>query len=220
MDSAFSSIAGKNWLQGRALLPALNRHGPAITGAVLDLGCGASPWRAFFPNATRFVRMDRYAADPDVIVIDDIFHIPAESGAFQAVILSRMLGDIPDQPALMRELARLLAPGGRLLVYEAISYPQHDLPHDYWRVLPAGLKWAAEHAGLRVDELVYCGGYATQLAVQLNTFVIGDLGGSWFAKPIAAALRALTNLICAGLDALKKRPELATDYFACVVKSA
>lgn len=216
--TSFSSVTGKSWLQGRILLPLLVRHGQSTSGVVLDLGCGYSPWRGFFPNAAHFIRMDRYAADPEVIVIKDIYKLPLEAGQVDTVILSRMLGDIADQPRLMAELARILAPGGKVLIYEAISYPQHDLPHDYWRVLPAGLFWAAQSAGLARSELVYCGGYFTQLAVQLNSYLIGDLGGHALTRPIAAGLRAMSNLACAGLDRLVPRPELATDYFACLVK--
>jgi SAM-dependent methyltransferase len=211
-------LTGRSWLQERHLLPAMARHGKASNGRVLDLGCGLSPWRRFFPYASAFIRMDRYAADTDVIVINDIYRLPLEDCTVDTVLLSRMLGDIPDQRGLMAELARVLSPGGRILIYEAISYPQHDLPHDYWRVLPAGLRWAAESANLEVEELIYCGGYGTQLAVQLNSFVIGDLGGFWFTRPIAACLRAATNLSCAAIDALKRRPSLATDYFASIVK--
>jgi SAM-dependent methyltransferase len=187
---------------------------------VLDLGCGLSPWRQLFPSEREFIRMDRYAADPEVIIIPDIYRLPLDDDSVDAIILSRMLGDIPDQPRLMTELARVLVPGGRILVYEAISYPQHDLPHDYWRVLPGGLRWAAGTAGLQEEELVYCGGYGTQLAVQLNTFVIGELGGYWFTKPFAAGLRTLTNLTCAAIDRVMPRPELATDYFASILKPA
>lgn len=214
----FEKLSGKNWLQGRHLIPAMARHGAATTGTVLDLGCGLSPWRPYFHNAVRFLRMDRYPADEEVVVIDDILNLPLEDGAVDVIILSRMLGDIPDQRALMMELARVLAPGGRMLVYESITYPQHDLPHDYWRVLPAGLRWSAEGAGLKETELIYCGGMGTQLAVQLNSFFIGDLRGYALTRPIAAVLRACVNLLCAGIDQIRLRPPLAPDYFACISK--
>lgn len=218
MDRDLASLTGRSWLQGRYLLPAMARYGVRSHGRVLDLGCGASPWRRYFPKAHAFIRMDRYAADSEVVIIDNIYCLPLENGAVHTVLLSRMLGDIPDQRRLMGELARVLTPGGRVLVYEAISYPQHDLPHDYWRVLPAGLRWAAESANLEVEELIYCGGYGTQLAVQFNTFVIGDLGGFWFTRPIAGGLRAATNLTCAAIDRIMPRPELATDYFVSLRK--
>lgn len=216
---AFYGIDGSRWLQGRVLLPALARYGKMSNGTVLDLGCGNSPWRRYFPSASRFIRMDRYAADPEVVVIDDIYRLPLGDGDVDTIILSRMLGDIPDQSRLMRELFRVLDNGGRILVYEAISYPQHDLPHDYWRVLPGGLKWAAEAAGLQVEEIIYCGGYATQLAVQFNSFVFAGFDSFAFTRPLGAGMRVATNLVCALLDRVLPRPCLATDYFACLVKA-
>lgn len=162
--------------------------------------------------------MDRFATDSEVIIIDDIYNLPIESGKIEIVILSRMLGDIPDQKRLMREIARVLQPGGKVLIYEAISYPQHDLPHDYWRVLPGGLMWTAEHAGLELEELIYCGGFATQFSIQINNFIIGELGGFRLTRPIAACLRVGINLTCGALDKICPRPELASDYFVALRK--
>jgi SAM-dependent methyltransferase len=215
---SFTSISGKSWLQGCKLLPLLERQGAIVSGTVLDFGCGKSPWRTFFTTACSYIRMDRYPIDPDVIVVDDCGALPLSDSTVDAIIVSRTLGDIADQVELMREFARVLVSGGRILVYEAISYPQHDLPHDYWRVLPAGLRWAGEQAGLTMSELEYCGGYFTQVALQLNTFIIGELGGSRFMRLFAAGLRAVTNLACAGLDWAIPRPSLATDYFAVLIK--
>ncbi|MEO1281321.1 MAG: methyltransferase domain-containing protein [Pseudomonadota bacterium] len=217
---SFQSVFETSWLQGRKLVPIMERHGALTRGSVLDLGCGASPLRPLFPNAETYIRMDRLAIDPDVIVIDDPLNLPLDDASIEVILLSRMLGDIPDQVGLMRELARVMRPDGRILIYEAISYPQHDLPHDYWRVLPAGLGWAASRAGLQLQETEYLGGYFTQIALQLNVFAFGGLARFWALRPLAAGLRAVTNLSCAGLDAIAPRPELATDYFACVVKQS
>jgi len=216
---AFTSVFGTSWLQGRNLVPILRRHGATAKGAVLDLGCGSSPLRPLFASASRYIRMDRYQVDPEVIVIDDPSSLPLDDGSVEIVVLSRMLGDIPDQVGLMRELHRVLAIGGRVLVYESISYPQHDLPYDYWRVLPAGLEWAGGQAGLKVSENEYLGGYFTQVALHLNKFIFGGLSRFAVTRPLALMLRAGTNLMCAGLDKIMPRPTLATDYFACLVKS-
>lgn len=217
--TGFGHMSAADWLQVRQARRMIIRYGAMTDGVVLDLGCGHSPWRDAFPNAREFLRMDRYPVDDEVIVIDDILALPLENGRVDAVILSRMLGDITDQPRFMHELSRILAPGGRLLIYESISYPQHDLPHDYWRVLPGGLKWTAAQAGLEIEELVYCGGLATQIATPVNTLLIRDLGGLALTRPIAAILRGSVNLMGLGLDRLIPRPELATDYFASVIKT-
>jgi SAM-dependent methyltransferase len=214
----FTSLSGDSWLQGRRLLPILRQHGAKVRGSVLDLGCGTSPLRPLFASATRYIRVDRYPVDGEVIVIDDPQRLPLADGSIEVVLVSRMLGDLPDVVGVLRELARVLEDGGRILVYEAITYPQHDLPHDYWRVLPEGLRWAARKAGLTMTELEPLGGYFTQLAMHWNVFIVGDLGGRPLTRPVARFARAVGNLAFGALDTALPRPALASDYFAALVK--
>lgn len=216
-NATFTSVGGAAWLQGRQLIPCLVRHGSEVRGTVVDLGCGTSPFRPLFANAARYVRIDHRAVDPEVIVADATA-LPLEDKSVHCILLSQVIGDVQDIVKLFNELARVLAPGGRVLVYETIAYPQHDLPHDCWRVLPGGLKWAAGKAGLEVNELQHLGGYFTQLAMHWNIFLVGNLEAWRLTRPVAWLLRAGGNLACAGLDAIGPRPALATDYFACLVK--
>jgi SAM-dependent methyltransferase len=66
-------------------------------------------------------------------------HYPDAS--FDAAYLVTVLGEIPDQPAAVRERARVLKPGGRLVVGELFGDP-------HW-VSPGQLRRHAEAAGLR-----------------------------------------------------------------------
>jgi SAM-dependent methyltransferase len=63
---------------------------------------------------------------------------------FEAAYLVTVLGEIPDQPAALRELARVLKPGGRLVVGELFGDP-------HW-VSPGRLRRRAEAAGLVAGE--------------------------------------------------------------------
>jgi ubiquinone/menaquinone biosynthesis C-methylase UbiE len=60
--------------------------------------------------------------------------------------LVAVLGEISDQDAALRELARVLKPAGRLAVGELFGDP-------HW-VSPATLRRQAEAAGLRFDRRV------------------------------------------------------------------
>lgn len=217
LSNQVSSIGGRDWLQVRHLLPLLRRYSSEIEGAVLDLGCGSSPFRSLFPKAHRYIRVDRYRVDPEVVVADATA-IPLGDGAVDCVLLSQVIGDVPDLVALFKEIDRVLAPEGKVLIYETTSYPQHDTPHDCWRVLPAGLKWAAEKAGLEVAAVHYLGGYFTQLGIHWNMFLIGPLDRLALLRPLFWLARAGGNLALAGLDAASPRPTLASDYLACLVK--
>jgi ubiquinone/menaquinone biosynthesis C-methylase UbiE len=66
--------------------------------------------------------------------------LPYPEGGFDAVVLVAVLGEIPDQDAALREIARVLKPGGRLIVGELFGDP-------HW-VSPARLRERAEAAGL------------------------------------------------------------------------
>jgi ubiquinone/menaquinone biosynthesis C-methylase UbiE len=66
--------------------------------------------------------------------------LPYADASFDAAYLIAVLGEIPDQPAALRELARVLVPGGRLVVGELFGDP-------HW-VSPTRLRARAEAAGL------------------------------------------------------------------------
>src|SRR6476620_1063090 len=55
----------------------------------------------------------------------DATSMPYEDGTFDAAYLTTVLGEIPDQDAALRELARVLKPGGRLVVGELIGDPHY-----------------------------------------------------------------------------------------------
>jgi SAM-dependent methyltransferase len=70
----------------------------------------------------------------------DARRLPYRDGGFDAAFLVTVLGEIPDQDAALRELARVLRPGGRLVVGELFGDP-------HW-VSPGRLRRRAEAAGL------------------------------------------------------------------------
>jgi ubiquinone/menaquinone biosynthesis C-methylase UbiE len=76
----------------------------------------------------------------------DAQQLPWDDDSFDAVILVTVLGEIPDQDAALREIARVLRPSGRLIVGELFGDPH---------MVPLGsLKRRAEAAGLRFERRV------------------------------------------------------------------
>ncbi len=74
----------------------------------------------------------------------DASKLPYPDGGFDAAYLVAVLGEIPEQDAALRELARVLKPGGRLVVGELFGDP-------HW-VSPRKLQERAGAAGLRFAE--------------------------------------------------------------------
>jgi SAM-dependent methyltransferase len=69
--------------------------------------------------------------------------MPYEDGSFDAAYLVTVLGEIPDQAAALRELARVLRPGGRLVVGELMGDPHY--------VGIKGMRLRAAAAGLEFE---------------------------------------------------------------------
>ena len=76
----------------------------------------------------------------------DATSLPYDDATFDAAFLVTVLGEIPDQDAALRELARVLRPGGRLVVGELFGDP-------HW-VSPASLRRRGAGAGLRWEKRV------------------------------------------------------------------
>jgi ubiquinone/menaquinone biosynthesis C-methylase UbiE len=53
----------------------------------------------------------------------DATDLPFEDDSFDAVVLTAVLGEIPDRAAALREIERVLRPGGRLVVGELFGDP-------------------------------------------------------------------------------------------------
>jgi ubiquinone/menaquinone biosynthesis C-methylase UbiE len=73
----------------------------------------------------------------------DATAMPYPDDSFDGAFLVTVLGEVPDQEAALRELRRVVRPGGRIVVGELFGDP-HMVSH-------AALQQRAQAAGLRLD---------------------------------------------------------------------
>ncbi len=120
----------------KSLRPALAQ----VTGSVLDVGAGQSPWRAWLPATTSYQGIDvAYANEfgmnsnrADIIYYDGR-RMPFGDATFDCVLCIEVLEHSEDPQLLITEIARVVRPGGTLLLTVPWSARRHHLPHDFHR---------------------------------------------------------------------------------------
>lgn len=124
--------------------------GLAAGTRVLDLGAGDAPYRELFAHA-EYVTSDwagsthAGARSADVVASADALPVPDAS--FDVVLATQLLEHVPAPEAVLAEIARVLRPGGALHLTVPLAWELHELPHDYRRFTPAGLRVLLEGAG-------------------------------------------------------------------------
>jgi SAM-dependent methyltransferase len=129
---------------------------------VLDAGAGRGRYRHLFAHAryetADFVAVKGKAYEaPDYVC--DLARIPVDDARFEHVVCTQVLEHLPEPGAVLRELGRVLVPGGRLWLTAPLTYAEHERPYDFFRYTRYGLRRLLEDAGFEVVELEPLEGY-------------------------------------------------------------
>lgn len=111
---------------------------------VLDAGAGQGQYRKLFAH-TRYESQDfaQYQGNQDGVLqetwdytaldyVCDITAIPVEAGRFDAVICTEVMEHLPDPVAALKELVRVLKPGGCLLITVPLGSGVHQEPYHFF----------------------------------------------------------------------------------------
>ncbi len=112
-----------------------------------------------------YVNLDLFAL-PGVNVVADAAALPFAARTFQRVECDAVLEHVRLPAAVMREIERVLLPGGFAHVVTPFCHPFHEYPKDYRRFTPDGL--AELGGGLRV----VASGWRTGPTATLLVFVL------------------------------------------------
>lgn len=107
---------------------------------VLDLGAGSCPYRKYFDHCEYhtqdFTKLNsdqlRDSGYGQIDYVCDASSIPVENGTFDVVLSTEMLEHVPEPIEVLREISRILKPGGKLLLTAPLGSGIHQEPHHYY----------------------------------------------------------------------------------------
>jgi SAM-dependent methyltransferase len=119
---------------------------------ILDAGAGECIYASAFCHCN-YISCDQAIGDPSwnyrrVTVVGDLASLPFRECAFDAVLCTQTLEHVSEPQLVVREMAMLLKPGGRLyLTVPFLGDPLHQEPYDFYRYTKYSLKRLVENAG-------------------------------------------------------------------------
>lgn len=144
------------YLCRKALYQALCELGSRLTGNVLDFGCGSAPYKELLTQASSYVGLEYDSPQNRLSKKADIFYdgvtIPLGDASVQGILSTQTLEHVPNPQTIVSEWARILAPGGHLLMTVPFMWPEHEVPYDFQRYSSMGLIKLLEDAGFTILE--------------------------------------------------------------------
>jgi SAM-dependent methyltransferase len=167
---------------------------------VLDVGCGIKPYFPFFePYASEYVGVD--IDNPAAELEGAVEALPVADASFDLVLCNQVLEHADDPTQAVRELRRVVAPGGRVLASTHGVQVYHPAPDDLWRWTHAGLERLFRTNADWSEVTVRPASGTTACVAMLAAIYIDLLSRRAHAAPAGRALVRGLNRAAAAIDA-------------------
>jgi SAM-dependent methyltransferase len=161
------------------LLDFVKRNSHLISGDVIDLGCGSSPYKQLL-TATSSIK-----SYTGIDLPDSPFHpllegnltwngsdIPLADASCDCVIMTEVMEHLPNCLYVLKEVNRVLRPSGVLVATVPFLYPLHEEPFDFQRFTPYGVELLLADSGYQKTVLTRLGGWDLCLAHMIGLWIL------------------------------------------------
>jgi SAM-dependent methyltransferase len=215
------------WLDARPLYGWLRRVLPRLGGGseriVLDVGCGAKPYRSWFGPVRQYTGIDVFPGPEVDIVVAPNARWPFGDAAFDVVLCSQVLEHVEHLQHTVSEISRVLKPSGRALISVPFLYNEHGAPFDFRRLTVHGVRLL--FADLRVETLAPLGGVGSTIAILFLNWWDQALTRTYSLRllkalllPATIVVSAALNLIALMLDSIDKTQSFYSNILVIVSK--
>jgi SAM-dependent methyltransferase len=140
------------------LYKSILRISPSIKGVILDFGCGSKPYESLFVNASSYTGVDIEVSGHShehskVDVYYDGKTLPFPDEHFDAVVSFEVFEHVFNIDETLREIRRVLKPGGQILITTPFAWDEHEIPYDFARYTSYGIRNILERNSFDVLEI-------------------------------------------------------------------
>ncbi len=162
-----------------AIFKSLNTCMPEFSGHLLDIGCGKMPYKEYLlKNAgiSSYTGLDiESALQYDKNVKPDFtwkgITMPFEDASFECAFGTEVLEHCPEPEVVLKEVYRVLKPGGVFFFTVPFLWNLHEVPHDEYRYTPFSLTRHLKNSGFTDITLKATGGWHASMAQMLGLWV-------------------------------------------------
>jgi len=162
-----------------SIFKALNKCLPALSGKLLDIGCGKMPYKKHILENSKvqhYTGLDIETALPyDSEVKPDYtwdgITMPFENESFNSAFGTEVLEHCPDPEIILKEVHRVLKNNGTFFFTVPFLWNLHETPHDEYRYTPFSLTRHLENSGFSDISISATGGWHASMAQMLGLWV-------------------------------------------------
>lgn len=212
----------------RALITEAVTHfanGLGKESRILDVGAGSGHYRSIFCKQSYFAIDRGYEQESisGLSAVADIAAIPFADNVMDSAVCMEVLEHVRDPVGILKEICRVVRPGGKVMVSTPFCLGEHMQPYDYYRYTRFELKEMFDQAGFVTVEIRPRGGYFTLLAYMLARVpdeMFRNVGG--WKKGLKPLVRILTTYslapVCLALDRLDQRRDFTLGFVSIITK--
>lgn len=218
---------------------------PALRGRMLDVGCGDRPYAPLLKNIESYWGIEHPGAVMNVesalrvsfkrlqgivSAFADASEIPFVENSFDSVLCTEVLEHVPDPGIVLKEIRRVLRPGGAAVFTVPFVGELHQVPYDFWRFTPYGLKKLFQDNGLEIETIRSRGNFPIVAGIvtahsiyRLGAREIrqdGSVSLHWWTKPFVWLGCAIVQLTARAIGALSRDEGFAMGYVVVARKPA
>lgn len=186
----------------RKLYLSIRELAPTFQGKLLDFGAGAAPYRTLFQNVEIYNTVDiETSGHESENKVSEYYYdghtLPFPDASFDTVFASEVFEHIFNLPEILRDLHRVLKPGGQMLVTVPFAWEEHEIPFDFARYTSFGLEHVLSKSGFSIERKTKTASYVESVFQLASIYIIQNL----FRSPRLLRLLA-TAFIVAPINTL------------------